>query len=579
MKLDLLKGSRSRILAGFIFVIIGIFVIRLFYLQIIQHNYYVGLADSEQIKSLTIPAKRGLIYALDGTNTVPLVLNQTVYTVFADPYTTDQDSKIIDVIHQVAGGNARPNLESLLANKASRYQILATKITRTQADIIKADGFKGIGFQEETQRVYPEGTLAAQTLGFVGYSGQGQYGVEGMLNSELSGKDGLLKTVTDVSDVPLTIGDKNINKPAVNGKNIVLSIDREVQSHVEQALAAGLKRIGAEHGSAVVVDPQTGRVMAMANLPSFDPANYSQVTDQADFNNPIVSSPYEPGSDMKTLTMAVGIDKGVVTPASTYNNLGYMDIDGIRVLNGVGLGHLGVITLQTAMNNSLNSGFITVAERLGDGTSITLQARDTLYDYFYNKFHLGQVTGIEVSGEQPGTVIPPTDPQGNAVRYSNMAFGQGLDVTMIQVASAFSSIVNGGLYHKPTVIAGTIDANGNYIPNPISTPTRAVTQSAADQVREMTHIARDTIFASGDRPGYEIGGKTGTSQTLINGNYNNNQTVGTYLGYGGGSTPRYVIMIQVSGKNKTFEGARDAEPIFTDISNWLLDYLKIQPKG
>ncbi|MDB5167493.1 MAG: putative Peptidoglycan glycosyltransferase [Candidatus Saccharibacteria bacterium] len=579
MKLELQKGSRSRILAGFIFAIVGIFIIRLFYLQIIQHNYYVGLADNEQIKSLTIYAKRGLIYGLEGSTPVPLVLNQTVYTVTADPYTVSDDTKVIDLIEQVAGGNAQPNLSALLGNKESRYAVLAKGLTTVQAQKLKDANFPGIELQQTTQRVYPEGTLAAQALGFVDYDGNGQYGVEGELNSQLAGTNGLLKTVTDVSDVPLTIGDKNINKPAVDGKNVVLSIDRAVQSHVEQALVDGLKRNGGDHASAVVMDPATGKVLAMANVPTFDPANYSKVQDAADFNNPVVSAPYEPGSDMKTLTMAVGIDKGVVTPTTTYSNLGYIDIDGIRVLNGVGLGHLGNITLQTAMNNSLNSGFITVAEKLGDGTNITLQARDTMYDYFYNKFKLGQVTGIEVSGELPGTIIPPTDPQGNAVRYSNMAFGQGLDVTMIQVASAFSSIVDGGLYHKPTVIAGSMDANGNYIPNQTSTPTRSVSQSTADQVREMTHVARDSLFANVDRPGYEVGGKTGTSQTLINGNYDNNQTVGTYLGYGGDSSPKYVIMIQVSGKNKTLEGGRDAEPIFADISNWLINYLQLQPKG
>lgn len=580
MKLDLQKGSRSRILAGFIFVITGIFIIRLFYLQIIQHDYYVGLADSEQIKSLTIPAKRGLIYALDGSTPVPLVLNQTVYTVFADPHTTDEDNKIIDVIHQIAGGNARPNLQDLLSKKTTRYQILATQITRDQADKIKAYGFKGVSFQETTKRVYPEGTLAAQILGFVNYNGVGQYGVEEKLNTQLTGVNGLLKTVTDVSDIPLTIGNKNINKPAVDGTNEVLTIDRSVQSHVIQALTDGLKRTGADHGSAIVMDPTTGRVMAMASLPTFDPANYSQVEDPADFNNPVVSAPYEPGSDIKTLTMATGIDKGVVTPQSTYNNTDHINVDGLDISNA-SLGHTGNITFQTALTWSLNTGFVTVAERLGDGSNITKAARDTMYDYYYNKFKLGQLTGIEVAGEAPGTIISPDDPsgQGNAVRYSNMAFGQGMDDTMIQVASAFSSIVNGGLYHKPTVLAGTIDANGNYIQNPISTPFRTVSQSTADQVREMTHVARQAVFSRADRAGYEIGGKTGTSQTLINGNYNNNQTVGTYLGYGGGSVPKYVIMIQVSGKNKALQGGHDAEPIFTDISNWLLDYLKIQPKG
>ncbi len=579
MNFELQKGSRSRILARLMFIIMAVFVARLFFLQIIQHNYYVGLANSEQIKRLTIPAQRGLIYALDGDKPVEMVMNESVYTVFVDPSVTTDDVKIANTIRQIAGGNAQPNLEGLLRNKTSRYQVLATKITRAQADMIKAVGLKGVGFQENSQRVYPEGGLAAQVLGFLDYNGVGQYGVEGKMNSQLTGTNGMLQSVTDVSDVPLTIGNNNIKKPAINGENIVLSIDRNVQSHVEQALADGLKRTKATNASAIVMDPQTGKIMAMANLPSYNPGDINSVTDVSVFNNPIVSAPYEPGSDMKTLTMATGIDKGVVTPSSTYDNLGYMDIDGVRVLNGVGLDHFGTITLQTAMNHSLNSGFITVAERLGDGSNITLQARNTMYDYFYNKFKLGQLTGIEVSGEQPGTIIPPSDPQGNAVRYSNMAFGQGLDVTMLQVAAAFSSIVDGGVYHQPTVIAGTVDNNGNFKPAAALPTHMSVSKSTADQVREMTHIARDTLFSRGDTPGYEVGGKTGTSQTLINGNYNNNQTVGTYLGYGGNDTPRYVIMIQVSGKGMSLEGGRDAEPIFADISNWMLGYLRVQPKG
>lgn len=578
MKLELQKGSRSRILAGLIFAIVGIFIIRLFYLQIIQHSHYVDLADNEQIKILTFPAKRGLIYALDGSNPVPLVLNQTVYTVIADPYTTDNDDKIVDIIQKIAGGNARSNLKTLLANKESRYAVLATKVTRTQAEKIKAEGLKGVILREDTQRVYPEGTLAAQTLGFVNDDGIGQYGVEGALNDQLKGVSGILKTVVDVSNVPLTIGDKNINKPAVDGTNIVLSVDRNIQSHVIQALQDGLKRTGADKGSAVVMDPRTGRVLAMASLPTFDPAKYSEVGDVADYNNPVVSAPYEPGSDIKTLTMAIGIDKGVVSPQATYFNTDHINVDGLDIQNALH-GITGNITFQTALTNSLNTGFVTVAQRLGDGSNITRSARDTMYDYYYNKFKLGQLSGIEVSGETPGIIIPPTKQEGNAVRYSNMAFGQGMDNTMIQVASAFSSIVNGGMYHKPTVLAGTIDANGTYSENKVSSPTRAVSQSAADQVREMTHIARSTFFGRYDKPGYDIGGKTGTSQTLINGNYDNNQTVGTYLGYGGDSTPRYVIMIQVSGKDKALGGAKDALPIFSDISNWLIDYLKLQPKG
>jgi cell division protein FtsI/penicillin-binding protein 2 len=579
MNLELQKGSRSKILAAILFGFMTVFSVRLFYLQIIQHDYYVDAAKREQVKRLTIPAKRGTIYALDGQTPVPLVMNQTVYTVFADPQVASDNNKIIDTIRRVAGGNARPDLESLLSLKDSRYQILATKISRTQADKIKAAKLSGIGFQEESQRVYPEGSLAAQTLGFIDYSGIGRYGVEGKLNKRLTGVDGLLQSVTDVSDVPLTIGNNNIDQPAVDGDNIVLSIDRNVQSRTEQALEDGLKRTGATRGSAIVMDPQTGKIMAMANLPTYDPSKLNEVKDVSLFNNAIVSAPYEPGSDVKTLTIATGIDKGVVTPTSTYVNTDHIQVDDRTISNAI-FGRTGEITFQYALNWSLNTGFVTIAERLGDGKSITREARDTMYDYFYNRFKLGQLTGVEVAGEAAGTIIPPTVAEGNAVRYSNMAFGQGMDVPMIQVASAFNSIVNGGKYYKPTVLAGVVDKNGKYIPNKIENPSISISKSTADQVREMTRVARTLFFARGDKPGYYIGGKTGTSQVVRDGVYANDETIGTYLGYGGSEdTTRYVIMIQVSGDHKELEGGLDAMPIFTDISNWMIDYLDLQPKG
>jgi len=579
MNLELQKGSRSKILAAILFGIMAIFVIRLFYLQIIQHSYYVGLADQEQIKRLTIPAKRGLIYALDGQSPVPLVMNQTVYTVFADPQTVKDDAKIIETIKKIAGGNARSDLQALLDKADSRYQILATKITRIQADKIKAENLSGIGFQEESQRVYPEGSLASQVLGFVDYSGMGRYGIESSLNDRLTGKDGLLQSVTDVSDVPLTIGKNNINKPAVDGENIVLSIDRNIQSYVGQALASGLERTGATRGSAIVVDPQTGKIMAMVNLPTYDPAKFNEVQDAAVFNNGVVSSPYEPGSDIKILTMATGIDKGVVTPDSTYVNNDYIKVDD-RIISNATYGQTGTITFQHALNWSLNTGFVTIAQRLGDGNNITKEARDTMYDYFYNRFHLGQLTGVEVDGETTGTVISPEETEGNAVRYSNMAFGQGLDVTMVQVAAAFSSVVNGGNYYKPTVLAGVIDSSGKYIANKTTVLSNPISKSTADQVRNMAHVARATFYSSVDSQGYYIGGKTGTSQVIKDGAYSTDETVGTYLGYGGSEeTSKYVIMVQVSGDHKELQGAKDALPIFTDISNWMLNYLKLQPKG
>lgn len=584
MKFELLKGSRSRILAAGLLVISALFIFRLFYLQIIQHDHYVELAQVEQVKKERLPATRGEIYALNGDTPVKLVLNQTVYSVFVDPaivIESNQADAISKVIKEVAGGNVRENFESMLVKEGSRYQVIANRVTRLQAEKIKEHAFKGIGFQAVSQRVYPEGQLAAQTLGFVDSEGIGRYGLEGFMNDELAGKDGRLETVTDVSDVPLTIGDRNIRQPAVNGKNIVTTIDRNVQSKVEQALIAGIERSHATNASAVVMDPKTGRIIAMANVPTYNPAQYYTVSNPALFNNASISAPYEPGSDIKTYTMATAIDTGVAKATDTYNNTDYITV-GDRTITNATKGHTGVISFQTALTQSLNTGFVTLAQRLGNGKEITKTARDTMYDYFHNRLGLGELTGIELANEQKGIIISPDDEDGNAVRYSNMAFGQGLDATIIQVISGFCALVNGGNYFQPTVIRGFVSEEGTYtpLPDPKAKKAGILQPSTSQQIKEMTHVARSSLRKV-DKPGYYIGGKTGTSQVIKNGVYADDETIATYLGYGGSDidTTDYVIMVSIHGDHKVLGGSQDAMPIFTDISNWMLDYLKIQPKG
>ena len=533
----------------------------------------------EQVKRLTIPAKRGLIYAMDGQQPTPLVMNETVYTLFADPQIITNQQRALETVRKVAGGNMQPHAESLIAKTDTRYQILAKKLTRKQAEMIKKEKIIGIGFQEESQRVYPEGSLASQTLGFVNGENKGQYGVEGKLNDRLTGTDGMLQSVTDVSSVPLTIGNNNINKPAKNGENIVLSIDRNVQSYAEKALAEGLKQSKAQKGSVIVMDPQTGKVMAMANQPTYNPAEFTKVTDGDAFNNAAVTIPYEAGSVVKAFTVATGLDKKVINPDSTYVNTDKIQV-GDKTIGNATKGQTGTITIQKALDYSLNTGMVTVAQRLGDGT-INKQSRDTMYEYFHERFGLGKPTGIEVVGETAGDIISPDSPGGNAVQYATMSFGQGMNVTMVQTAAAFCSIMNGGTYYKPTVVAGTMDSEGSkFSPaQPTVVHSNVISKDSSDKIHAMVHEARQKFYASKDRKGYDVGGKTGTSQTLINGRYVDEQTIGSYLGYGGDDKPRYVIMVQVSGKGMNLEGGKHAMPIFTDISNWMIDYMKLQPKG
>ncbi len=580
MKLELVQGSRSKILALIVLGIMSVFAIRLFYLQVIRHDHYVTLADQEQLKSIRIPAKRGEIYALDGTVLTKLVMNKTVYTVFVEPKNITNDDEVLTSLREVAGGNMRSGAKEMIAEKESLYAIVATRLTRLQADALKEKNHFGVGFHAVSERVYPEGPLAGQVLGFVDAEGEGKYGVEGGLNEKLKGVDGTLRTVTDYREVPLTIGDKNIKTPQKDGENIVLSIDRNIQSYAEDALRRGVEKVGGKTGSVVVMDPRTGEVKAMANAPSYAPADFSKVTDASLFNNAVISSPYEPASVIKTFTMAAGLDKGVITPQSTYVNTDSIKVYDRTIFNAF-RGLTGTRTMQDVLNNSLNTGTVTIAQRLGDGANVTRQSRDVMYDYFHNRFGLGTQTGIELSNEAVGTLIAPDQVEGNAVRYSNMTFGQGLDVTMIQVASGFSSVVNGGSYYNPTIIHGSVDDTGALKEIAHASVRSTISPEASATMRTMLQDSRKSVsyMSSQDRPGYVIGGKTGTAETIKNGVYTKTETVGTYLGFGGNDTPQYVIMVQVAAPGKNMEGDIHASPIFTDISNWMIDYQKIQPKG
>lgn len=568
------------ILAGLLIAAMLVFAFRLFYLQVIRHDHYTALANAEQTRQWVLPAVRGEIYAMDNGQPVKLVLNETIYFVIADPSLVTEPDKVSDVLRRVAGGNLRSNFTELLTMKDTRYQRLASNVTYAQAEMIREERLAGIRFERAERRVYPEGPLASQVLGFVNAENQGQYGIENALNDRLTGTDGLLKTVADVRDVPLTIGRENINTPARDGDDIVLTIDRNVQLAAERALAQGLEKAGAKYGSAVVMDPSSGKVLAMANLPTYDPEKIGEVTDVAAFNNDIISEPYEAGSVIKAFTVAAGIDTGVITPQSTYVNTDTIRVDD-RIIGNATRGQTGTITMQHALDWSLNTGMVTIAQRMGNGSYITPEARKTIYSYFHDKFRLGQKTGIQLANEASGIIISPDDVQGNAVRYSNMVFGQGMDVTMLQVAAGFSAIINGGTYHEPSVVAGTME-DGRFVgSNARPEHSGVISQAASSQARQMIVNAREIFYADDDRKGYAIGGKTGTSETLVDGRYIKNQTIGTYLGFGGekDGMPRYVIMVSVSSPGQNIQGGLHAMPIFTDISNFMIGYLKLQPKG
>ena len=570
-----------RVLLALCFILI---VARMYDLQIISHQKYVDLAMSQQTMQNTIFAKRGEIYMMDGDNTTPVVMNEKVYTISVDPFLLrskgGQELKEDEAkIDQLVQGYAVNTWDKVFANEASRYAVIAKNVPYERAKQIKEAKITGVYAQGSTKRVYPEGDLAAQVLGFVNADGKGQYGIEGSLNKELTGVNGILKTVKDVNNIPLTIGKNNVRVPAQDGKNVVLSIDRNIQKKTEDAIKATIEKFHVTNASAVVMNPRNGQILAMAGTPTYNPAEYAKVTDARAFQTDVTMSAFNPASVCKTFALAAAVDSGVMTPETTYNNTDLVTIDGWPIQNAI-KGHTGNISMQEVLTYSLNTGSIQALRLLGGSeTEITYQGKEKLYDYYYNRFGLGKYTGIELA-ESKGTVIPPTDIDGTNARYANMTFGQSLDLTMIQVATAFSAVVNGGDYYTPTLVAGEIK-NGEFVRNVLKERDhQAIESSTSETMRKMLHTAR-LVFPNVKYydEGVYVGGKTGTAQVVKNGKYTFDETTATYIGYGARSEtdyPEYVIMTKVWEDNRRLDGGMDAKPIFDEISQFMVNYLKMR---
>ena len=570
-----------RVLLALCFILI---VARMYNLQIISHQKYVDLAMSQQTMQNTIFAKRGEIYMMDGDNTTPVVMNEKVYTISVDPFLLrskgGQELKEDEAkIDQLVQGYAVNTWDKVFANEASRYAVIAKNVPYERAKQIKEAKITGVYAQGSTKRVYPEGDLAAQVLGFVNADGKGQYGIEGSLNKELTGVNGILKTVKDVNNIPLTIGKNNVRVPAQDGKNVVLSIDRNIQKKTEDAIKTTIEKFHVTNASAVVMNPRNGQILAMAGTPTYNPAEYAKVTDARAFQTDVTMSAFNPASVCKTFALAAAVDSGVMTPETTYNNTDLVTIDGWPIQNAI-KGHTGIISMQEVLTYSLNTGSIQALRLLGGSeTEITYQGKEKLYDYYYNRFGLGKYTGIELA-ESKGTVIPPTDIDGTNARYANMTFGQSLDLTMIQVATAFSAVVNGGDYYTPTLVAGEIK-NGEFVRDTLKERDhQAIESSTSETMRKMLHTAR-LVFPNVKYydEGVYVGGKTGTAQVVKNGKYTFDETIATYIGYGARSEtdyPEYVIMTKVWEDNRRLDGGMNAKPIFDEISQFMVNYLKMR---
>lgn len=564
-----------------------IITVRLFFIQIIEHSAWVAKADEQHTMLETITAKRGEIYMMDDDKPVPVVLNQTVYQVVIDPAVTKKDD-IKSALEKHAKDYITADLDEVYNTEGLRYYIVAKNVPYTNANEIAKEGIDNVWLKEGNRRVYPEGEMGSTVLGFVNSDGLGQYGVEGSLNGLLTGKDGLLKSISDVNNVALSIGKDNVKIPAEDGKKIVLSVDRGLERGVEEVLAGAINDTAATNAAALVMNPKTGEVVSMTALPGYNPGDYGNVKDASVYVNQVTEIPYEPASIFKNFVFSAALNEGKMTADTTYLNTPSTNVDGNEIWNAEQREKLNnhTLTMRDALYWSLNVGSIQALKFLGDNPNeITAEGRERLYHYYNDKFRLGHATGIELMEAEGFIWDPHADIYGLNAAYANMTFGQNLSATMIQTATAFSSVVNGGVWRTPTIVKGTLENDGSIKPleNREKIEDQILTEETSATMRSLLINNRSYKARAGiDKAGYDVGGKSGTAQVIVDGAYDESMKnlVGSYIGFvaPSGQMPEYVVMVKMWGEGQALSGG-EAQLLFDTLSNYVIDYLKIKPGG
>ena len=565
---------RSDVLALGFGLLSFIFIAKLYTIQIQRHGVLSAKAQEQYQNLSTIQAKRGNIYARDMQ---PLAASQKAYLLYFEPKVVTHKTQVSQTLATILAED-KEEQDTLLAhfNKllslnlfwvAARHEILPE--TKSKIEALK---LRGIGFEEEPIRFYPEKRLASHVLGYVAKNNtgeaQGYFGIEGYFNGDLIGRPGRVIQEKDALGNPILVGKYRRNDP-INGTDIVLTIDRAIQYMVEKKLEAGVKKYEADFGSIIVMDPLTGEILALANFPAYDPSNivvYSDKEHEQYFDQPInyaVSEVYEPGSVIKALTVSAGIDKGAITKDSTFNDAGPVEYSGYTVDNW-DLKHHNTQTITELLQKSNNIGSSWVAHQVGG---------EQLYKYF-RSFGLGSKTGVELEGEDSGFLRH--DKELTAIDLATSGFGQGMSATPLQVLNAFNVIANDGILLKPRIVRQLRDSQRTVELNP-KPIKKVLSKSTAHTVESMLEDA-----ASGGEAkyfvikNYRIAGKTGTAQIPKDGKYDPKETNATFVGYLSGEK-KISILVKLNRPKTSPYASETAVPIWMEVANEIIKYYGIAP--
>lgn len=560
------QATRIKFIVFICLIFFAIGVGRIFYLMINKNAYYTEAAASQRWSEDTIYPERGRILVRDDITgeLFPLADNRELSQVAATPGEIKDIESVADRLAPVIGVS-RERIKSLIENNKT-HVVLRNGLSFEAAEKVKSFNLEGIHISSKSSRYYPEGKLASQVIGFVNYKGEGEYGIEARYQEYLAGTSGFYNSERDPTGRRIAFGNKAF-KDAVDGKDIVLTINRDVQAEAERLLEAQVERFSAEGGSLIVMNPENGEILAMANAPSFDPNFFWEAKDYSLFLNPSVHKLFEPGSIFKVLTVAAAVDAGKVEPDTKYNDTGSITLGGHKIMNSNRKAN-GWVTVTQILERSLNTGTTFLMQQLG---------MDSFFDYI-KKFGFGGKTGIELDGEESGLVHDPDSV--NEHTYATISFGQSITVTPIQMISSIAAIANGGELVPPTLVYEKIAPNGERTRTERKDSKRIISSEAATKVRQMMVSTIEQGHGQQARvDGYRIAGKTGTAQVPRKDGrgYEEGKNIGSFVGFGPAESPRFVVLAKIDAPKGTPWAETTAAPIVGDMLDFLFKYYRVPP--
>jgi cell division protein FtsI/penicillin-binding protein 2 len=554
VKAERQANRRIRLLLAVFVLLFAGTLARATWLQGVQAASLGKMAQRQHRESIAVPAGRGTIFDRTG---LQLAIGEQTTTVYADPRQLTEPRRIAVAAHNLLGADANQLYPQLIDKRRSFVYVARFASPKDAAAFIKK-GFVGVNSYPEEKRAYPQGTVASQVVGFAGTDNKGLAGLEVEYDKNLSGRPGKQTVVRDPFGRAINVISST---PEKEGSDVFTTIDHNIQANAELVLRQTVAHWGARGATAVVLDPRTGAVLAMAQAPGFD-ANNASRTPFAVQRNRAVTDTYEPGSTFKLVTIAGALSSHLVTPGTTFR-LPYSIPVADRVVHDAEFRSTETLSVAQILSHSSNVGAVTIAEKLGSSS---------LMDWI-GKFGFGKPTGLDFPGESPGQVLPLDRWSGSTI--GNVPIGQGIAVTPIQMASAYAAIANGGVWVQPHLV----DRVGGRIVSHLKRH-RVVSREVDSQLKAMLTNVVDEHGATGNAaqiPGYTVAGKTGTAQKPGPNGYTTGKYVASFVGMVPVSKPRLVVLVTLDEPHGAIFGGVVAAPAFAQIAKFDLQYLEVQP--